>query len=277
MSEYKGKVIVIEGIDGSGKTTQTHLLMARLQRQGLDVRTQDFPRHGDPAFHCGDKYLTGAYGKDVKALGSLGPSILYTVDRFDFAHTEMIPELKKGTHYVLNRFIQSNYGHQGGKIDDDSERAEFFRKIDEIEFGWFGIPRWDFTVFLEVPPVLGRQFVLRKKESERRKGERAYLGEEKQDLHEQDLTHLINATKAYNHAGNYYGRDKWVFVDCLVPDCQGEIQDLTTKVLRENISALGVQEILRRPLEEYLLPPEQIHEKVFEKVQKFSETNGEKK
>jgi len=86
MTEYAGKIIVIEGIDGSGKTTQTNLLMKRLQQQGLDVKTQDFPRHGDPAFHCGDKYLTGVYGKDVKTLGSLGPSILYSVDRFDFAH-----------------------------------------------------------------------------------------------------------------------------------------------------------------------------------------------
>ncbi len=273
MPEYKGKIIVIEGIDGSGKTTQTSMLMAKLKSQGFNVKTQDFPRHGDPAFHCGDKYLTGVYGRDVKSLGFLGPSILYSVDRFDFAHTQMIPELSKGTLWVLNRFIQSNYGHQGGKIDDDSAREEFFREIDKIEFDWFGIPRWDFTVFLKVPPVLSRQFVLRKKESERRHGERAYLGEEKQDLHEQDLMHLINASKAYYHAGNYYGADKWAFVDCLAPEIEEEVQILTERVIREKISALKVQELLQRDLEAHLLNPEQVHEKVFKKVSEFLKRN----
>ena len=228
--EYPGKVIVIEGIDGSGKTTQTERLMVSLAEQGLNVKTQDFPRHGHPAFYCGDRYLTGAYGNDVKALGSWGPSMFYAIDRFDFAFTEMWPALRQGVVWVLNRYVQSNYGHQGGKIEDRVAREAFFREVDTIEFERFGIPRWDFTVFLSVPPVLSRQFVLRKKAAERRAGERDYLGGEVQDLHEQDLLHLINAARAYDHAGEFYG-ERWSVVDCLVPVFRDEVAALSQTVL----------------------------------------------
>ena len=89
-----------------------------------------------------------------------------------------------------------------------------------------------------------------------------------QDLHEQDLVHLINAARAYDHAGRFY-HDRWVVVDCLVPEFREEVDELSHRVLAEHISAQGVAQLLRRPLEDYLMNPDIIHGRVAPLVATF--------
>src|SRR3954468_22900663 len=110
----KGKFIVIDGTDGSGKATQTKLLVKRLQKSGHKVRIEDFPQYGKKSAGPVEDYLNGLYGS-ADQLGAYIPSIFYAVDRF--AASERIRKhLAAGFIVVSNRYVTSNMAHQGGKI-----------------------------------------------------------------------------------------------------------------------------------------------------------------
>ena len=151
MGEIRGKFIVFEGIDGSGKATQVKLLKEHLEREGFKVEKIDFPRHGEnPAFFV-DKYLTGKYGT-AEEVGPYRGSIFYALDRYD-ASFKINDWLKEGKIVLIDRYVASNIGHQGGKITDKEERKKFFRWLYDLEYNIFKIPRPDFT-FILCPPSI---------------------------------------------------------------------------------------------------------------------------
>src|SRR2546423_12717689 len=127
----KGKFIVLEGTDGSGKTTQFKKLIDRLEKEH-EVTTFDFPQYAKPSSYFVKEYLNGRYG----TLAEVGPyraSIFYALDRFDVGR-EISKWLKEDKIIVSNRYVSSNMGHQGAKIKDIKERKEYFKWIDQFEF-----------------------------------------------------------------------------------------------------------------------------------------------
>ena len=119
----KGKLIVIDGTDGTGKTTQTKLLVKRLQKIGIKAHMEDFPQYGKKSAGPVEDYLTGQYG-GAEQLGAYIPSIFYAVDRF--AASERIRKfLKQGYTVIANRYVTANMAHQGGKIRNRRERSRF--------------------------------------------------------------------------------------------------------------------------------------------------------
>jgi len=146
----RGKLIVIDGGDGSGKTEQSKLLVERLIRESHSALTLSFPRYEKTSGKVVKSYLDGAYGPALE-VDARQASMLYAVDRWAAFREGDLAALLQGTHIVLNRYVASNMGHQGSKIDDPAARAAFFRWNDELEHGFFGIPRPDLNIILHVP------------------------------------------------------------------------------------------------------------------------------
>lgn len=198
----KGKFIVIDGTDGSGKATQTEILFNRLKEEGHPVTVADFPRYGKKSAALVEEYLNGKFGTP-KEVGPYRGSIFYACDRYAAA-----PEIKKwiqqGGIMISNRYVSSNMGHQAGKIKDKKERDKFLNWLDHLEYGIFEIPKPDVNILLYMPPETGQKLV-------DKKGHRDYLGGKKRDIHEADIDHLRDAAEAYLYVAKKYG---WIVINC---------------------------------------------------------------
>lgn len=184
----KGKFIVIEGTDGSGKGTQFTELIQRLTDKGIQFETFDFPQYGQPSAYFVEKYLNGEYGTPDD-IGPYRGSTYYAMDRYQ-ASFKMRKAIEAGKWVIANRYVGSNMGHQGGKIADDEERKKYFTWLDDFEFNIMGIPKPDLNVVLHMPAAQAQKLV-------DQKSQREYLGDKKRDIHEDDLNHLVNAEKVY--------------------------------------------------------------------------------
>ncbi len=145
-----GKLIVIDGADGSGKATQSKLLVERLGSEGKKVKTLDFPQY--TANHFGRllrECLDGHRG-DFLELDPRIASTIYAADRFESAET-IRQWLEDGVVVILDRYVSSNMLHQGGKIHDEEELQDFLEWLDAMEHSVFKIPRPDLILYLEVP------------------------------------------------------------------------------------------------------------------------------
>lgn len=181
-------MIVIDGGNGTGKTTQFKLLLERFHKEDLDVITMDFPQYGKKSCGAVEEYLNGKYGS-ADDVGPYRGSIFFAVDRYD-ASFEIRKALDEGKIVLCNRYVTANMAHQGGKIDDDAERNKYFEWLKDLEFRMFGIPQPDINIFLHVPVDMALQLV-------DQKGQRDYIGEKKRDLHEADVKQEQNAEKVY--------------------------------------------------------------------------------
>lgn len=199
---YPGKFIVFEGIDGSGKSTQTKLLVQRLKKEGKRVATFDFPQYGKKSAGLVEEYLSGKYGS-LKKVGPYQASIFYAADRYD-ASFQMRKILVKGTMIVSDRYIGSNVGHQGSKIASLSARKKFFSWLYDLEYNIFHAPKPTRSFLLKVPPRVAKQLCENK---ERRKTK-------KTDIHEENLQHLQNAERSYLHAARLFPKD-FTVIECM--------------------------------------------------------------
>lgn len=225
----KGKLIVIDGTDGSGKATQVLLLVKRLKSEGKIIKVVDFPEYYKNFFgafigHC----LSEQYYNFLNVHPKIA-SVLYAADRWE-SGDEMRSWLKKGYIVIANRYVGSNQIHQGGKIKNAKKRNDFIKWLDEMEYGVFKIPRPDITLYLSLPINIVLQLL---KDRESSKMKRAYL-KKKKDVHEADVNFLKNsiksALKLEKEVSNF------IKIDCAP---EGKI-----------------------------LPREVIHEKIYEKVKK---------
>ena len=198
----KGLLIVIEGGDGSGKTTQFELLKEKLINDGHSVETVDFPQYGQPSAAMVEKYLNGDFGT-AKEVGAYRASILYAADRYE-ASFRMKEWLNQGKIILANRYATSNMVHQSGKIKNLAERDKFLDWLDELEFKIFEIPRPDFVFFMNVSADISQGLALKKD------GRHDNI-KSKNDIHENDLDHLRDALEAGNYVAQKYN---WEIVDC---------------------------------------------------------------
>lgn len=186
----KGKLIVIDGIDGSGKATQTALLKKRLQKEGVKVKSIDFPQYKENFFgQLIGEYLAGAFGDFVQVSPRLA-SVLYAADRFESAG-KIRKWLSNGYVVVADRYVSANQIHQGGKIKSPAERKKFLDWLDIMEYKVFKIPRPDLVIYLDVPYEVSQAW-LQKKIARRSKG---YL-KGRRDVAEDNLVHLSNSRES---------------------------------------------------------------------------------
>lgn len=187
----KGKLIVIDGTDGSGKATQVSLLMERLKREGFKTRMVDFPEYYKNFFggfigHC----LSEQYYNWINVHPKIA-SVVYASDRWE-SKEKIENWIKKGYIVIANRYVSANQIHQGGKIKSAKKRADFMRWLDDMEYQVFGIPRPDITFYLSLPIDIILKLL---KDRDSSKMHREYL-KKKKDVHEADVNFLINSRKS---------------------------------------------------------------------------------
>lgn len=201
----KGKLIVIEGTDSSGKETQSKLLVERLNKEGIKSKLISFPRYETPAgrivgeCYLGKKLTPEMSGKswfeNPTLLDPYVASLYYAADRR--AAVPCITEiLKSGTHIIANRYVESNMGHQGGKTRG-KDRFKLIKDLDDLEHNILKIPRPNGVIFLYMPWQVAK--ILK----ERRGGH--------QDAHEASDEHLINAEETYINLAEWRN---WSFIYC---------------------------------------------------------------
>lgn len=189
--KYKGKLIVIDGTDGSGKATQVAYLTEHLKKDGHKVKVVDFPEYYKNFFgkfigHC----LSEQYYNFLNVHPKIASS-LYAADRWE-SSLEMREWLEKGYIVIANRYVSANQIHQGGKISSAKKRADFIKWLDEMEYGVYKIPRPDITLYLSLPLNIVLDLI---KERNSSKMKRAYL-KNKKDISESDLDYQKNSIKS---------------------------------------------------------------------------------
>jgi len=197
-----GKFIVIDGTDGSGKGTQTNKLVEKLKQEKFSVEIADFPQYGQKSAALVEEYLNGKYGT-AKEVGPYRASIFYACDRYA-ASFQLKKWLSEEKIIISNRYVSSNMGHQGGKIQDIKEREKFLEWIEDLEYNIFEIPKPDINILLYMPPEIGQQLV-------DKKGHRDYVNGKKRDIHEADIKHLEEAAEAYKYIAKKFN---WIIIDC---------------------------------------------------------------
>lgn len=187
----KGKLIVIDGTDGSGKATQTNLLVKHLKQDGKKVAVIDFPDYYSNFFgkfigHC----LSEQYYNFVKVHPKIA-SVLYAADRFE-SKDKIEKWLSLGSIVIANRYASANQIHQGGKITSTKKRENFLKWLAEMEYEVFKIPKPDAVFYLSVPIDIVLKLIKERNKNEKRN----YLGKKKNDVHEKDVKFLENSRKS---------------------------------------------------------------------------------
>jgi len=201
--QRKGKLIVIEGGDGSGKATQANLLIKHLKKLGKKVKYLDFPRYYS-SFHgkIVADFLAGKFGK-LREVSPYLISLAYALDRAS-AKEEMEDWLARDGIIIANRYATSNIAHQTSRLPK-KERKNFVDWLDRLEYRVHKIPRPDLVIFLYVPWQIGMELTAKKA------GQRRYV--KGSDIAESDLKHRQEAEKMYLWLAK--NKKKWVKIDCV--------------------------------------------------------------
>ena len=200
MSNYSGKLIVIDGTDGSGKTTQLKLLETKLIEAGYEVKIADFPQYNQKSAGLVEEYLSGKYGT-AEEVTPYQASIFYAVDRFD-ASSQIRDWLNSGKIVLANRYTSANMGHQGGKIANRLARRAYFNWLTELEYQLFNIPQPDLTIILHLEAELAQQLA-------KDRARQDWSGSN-QDIHENNLDHLKKAEEVYLEIAETYPEFKLI-------------------------------------------------------------------
>lgn len=197
----KGKFIVIEGTDGSGKKTQARILCEKLNEAGINCIVQSFPNYDSPACTPVKMYLNGEFG-DIGCLDAYQANSLYAVDRL-CTMMGLKDHIENGGSIVFDRYVESTMLHQAALIENQEERDKFLDYVNDFEFGKLKLPKPDLVIFLDVPVEVSKKLADSRGE---------YKSGNKKDILEQDISHLTKAYNSGKYVANKYG---WTQISCL--------------------------------------------------------------
>ena len=230
MSSTKPLYLVIEGIDGAGKETQTKLLKEYLSYLGKNVITQSFPNYKSDGCKPVQMYLDGKLSNTADEVDAYQSSVLFAVDRF-CTMSQLIKKIEKNSIVVFDRYVSSNMLHQGGKIHDDNELEKYLKWLENFEFNVMKIPKPDKIFFLSVPPEISMKLI-------EKRG--VLKSNTSTDIQEKDKNHLKNAYENGIKISKMFG---WEIIDCVDhekkelksrEDISKEIQEKVNELLNEN-------------------------------------------
>lgn len=213
-------LVVIEGTDGSGKSTQMSLLCSRLDSGGVDYHVLDFPRYDKPSGVLAKMYLNGEFGSDPRSVNPYVASSFYAVDRIVSYLQDWRGIYESGKLIISDRYTTSNATHNGSKFPPE-ERASFFKWLFEYEYGYLGLPCPDLTLLLDMP-VDCAMSLMSGRERER-------------DIHETDSAYLELCRESALQAAELYG---WKVVSCAENGrvrTKEDINEEIYKIIREII------------------------------------------
>ena len=190
------KLIVIEGLDGGGKTTQLELL----KKDYPDFRFITFPNYDSPSGQIISNYLKGAYRDDNPSVSAYTASCFYAVDRYTSFKTDWEKDYLSGKTIISARYVSSNAIYQMTKLPAD-EWEGYMNWLFDTEYNKFGIPKPSATIFLDMPPEVSRQLLLK-----RNNGDAGKL-----DIHEGNLQFMNDCRKAALYVAE---KEKWEIISC---------------------------------------------------------------
>ena len=189
-----GKLIVFEGTDGSGKSTQFGLLTKRLEEEQVQFHRLRFPRYDKESSALIRMYLGGEFGSDPEAVGAYAASTFYAVDRYASYLQDWKEDYEQGALFLADRYTTSNAVHQGSKVAPQ-EREQFYCWLYDLEYEKMGLPKPDLVILLDMPIELTRQ-LMRQREADTNTNA---------DIHEQNLEYLEQCRSSAKTAAAYYG------------------------------------------------------------------------
>lgn len=196
-----GKLIVIEGTDGSGKSTQFGLLSQHLQQDNVAFKHLVFPRYSEPSSALIRMYLGGEFGTKPTDVNAYAASAFYAVDRYASYKMDWGKWYEEGGLILSDRYTTSNAVHQASK-EPEEKQGDYLQWLYDFEYNKLGLPRPDLVIYLDVPTDYTER-MLRGREQDTNT---------KADIHEQDMTYLATCRKTGKTAAAYYG---WKVIECV--------------------------------------------------------------
>ena len=213
-----GKLIVFEGTDGTGKSTQFALLTKRLQNENVSFRRLQFPQYLEPSSALIRMYLNGEFGENPNDVNAYAASTFYAVDRFASYQRVWKNDYASGGLILSDRYTTSNAVHQGGKLEGKA-REEFFSWLYDLEFNRMGLPKPDLVLYLDMPTEITEKMM---RSREAATGTHA-------DIHEQDEAYLKSCREAAREIVKDCG---WTVIHCAKGDAPRTVEDIHNEVYK---------------------------------------------
>ncbi len=207
-----GKLIVIEGLDGSGKATQSKLLLESLISKGIECEALSFPCYDEEYSALVRMYLGGRFGDKPGDVNCYAASVFYAVDRYASYKTSWREGYENGTVYVADRYTTSNAVYQTSKLPE-SEWDGFLDWLSDFEYNKLGIPKPDGVIYLDVAPEVSEALMSKR-----------YAGDEtKKDIHEKDIEYQHRSRKAAKYCAEKLG---WHVIECGKDKVMRSVEDI---------------------------------------------------
>ena len=219
-----GKLIVLEGTDGSGKSTQFRLLTERIEREQIPFQKLVFPQYQEESSALIRMYLGGEFGQKPSDVNAYAASAFYAVDRYASYKKVWGDWYEQGGLVLSDRYTTSNAVHQTSK-EPQERQGEFLKWLYEFEYDRLGLPRPDLTIYLDVPTEYTEQMM---RSREAATGTHA-------DIHEQDLDYLATCRSIGRRAAEFYG---WTVIDCVRDGKMRSIEDIHEEIYRHVAACL---------------------------------------
>lgn len=219
-----GKLIVIEGTDGSGKSTQFRLMSEHLAKDGRAFRHIVFPRYDQESSALIRMYLGGEFGSNPTDVNAYAASAFYAVDRFASYKQDWGNWYEAGGLVLSDRYTTSNAVHQTSKVPA-AEQPEFLKWLYEFEYDKLQLPRPDLTIYLDVPTSY-TETLLRSREA---------ATNTHADIHEKDMNYLATCRAAGKAAAAFYG---WTVIECVRDGAMRSIEDIHQEIYRHVLACL---------------------------------------
>ena len=210
------KLVVIEGLDGSGKATQAALLSSSLKEKGVHVRKVSFPDYNSHSSALVKMYLAGEFGDKPGDVNAYAASSFYAVDRYASFKKDWENDWRAGL-IVADRYTTSNAIHQCSKLPE-SQWDEFLNWLFDYEYRLLNIPEPDLVIYLRVDPDVSQKLLAKRYEGHM----------EKEDIHEKDREYLARCQKA---AGYCAAKKGWKIVECTKDGEMRSIEDIHSLVM----------------------------------------------
>lgn len=223
----KGILIAVDGLDGSGKETQSKLLCSYLDKAGINNRLISFPTYKDDSSALIKMYLRGDFGKDPNSVNPFAASSFYAMDRYCSYMLDWKKDYDNGAVIIANRYTTANLVHQMSKLPKE-EWDSFGKWLLDYEFSLLGLPAPNGVIYLCLPPASSSALV------QKRCNDTGAV----KDIHENNAKHLEDSYKAALYAAEKY---EWNRVDCVnngvlrsIEDIHGQVCDIVRRILANN-------------------------------------------
>lgn len=212
-----GKLIVIEGLDGSGKSTQLDLLFKNLKKKNIDCKTVSFPDYDNPSSTLVKMYLAGEFGKKPGDVNAFAASVFYAADRYASFKSAWGEYYNAGGTVIAGRYTTSNAVHQASKLPEEEWEA-FLSWLYDFEYNKIAIPKPDKVIFLDMPIEVSQKLLTKRYEGDN----------SKKDIHESDTEYLERCRKAAVFTAEFSG---WETIPCAKNGEARSIEDIANDVL----------------------------------------------